>query len=50
MSTEGNKAATREALLADLEDLWGCFDELIAGFRPPDWARKHGPGRVSYLP
>ena len=32
----------RDALLAGLEELWRCFDELVATFTPRDWARKHG--------
>ena len=33
----------RDALLADLEDLWRCLDEIFAGLTPADWQRKHGP-------
>jgi DinB superfamily len=30
------------ALVAGLEDLWGCLDALFANLTPKDWARKHG--------
>jgi hypothetical protein len=30
-------------LLADLEDLWRCVDELFDSLSPRDWSRRHGP-------
>jgi putative sterol carrier protein len=33
---------TRAALLAHLEGLWQCFDELVATLGPTDWSGKHG--------
>jgi len=33
---------TRAALLADLEGLWQCFDELVGTLGPDDWSGKHG--------
>lgn len=30
------------ALAAELDETWRCLDELFAGMRPKDWARKHG--------
>jgi hypothetical protein len=30
-------------LLADLEDVWRCLDELFDGLKPSDWSRRHGP-------
>jgi putative sterol carrier protein len=33
---------TRAALLADLEELWQCFDELVGILGPDDWSGKHG--------
>jgi putative sterol carrier protein len=35
-------ASTRTALLADLEGLWGRFDELVGTLGPADWSGKHG--------
>jgi hypothetical protein len=35
-------ATTRDALAAELEDLWRCFDELFASLGPGDWSRRHG--------
>jgi len=29
-------------LLADLEDLWHCLDELFASLAADDWSRRHG--------
>jgi putative sterol carrier protein len=33
---------TRAALLADLEELWQRFDELVGTLGPDDWSGKHG--------
>ena len=33
---------TRSALLADLEELWQRFDELVGTLGPDDWSGKHG--------
>jgi hypothetical protein len=33
---------TRDALLADLEDLWQKLDALIGSLKPGDWSRRHG--------
>jgi hypothetical protein len=33
---------TRAALLADLEELWQCFDEVVGTLGPDDWSGKHG--------
>lgn len=33
---------TRAALLADLEGLWQCFDELVETLEPDDWSGRHG--------
>jgi DinB superfamily/SCP-2 sterol transfer family len=33
---------TRAALLADLEELWQSFDEVVATLGPDDWSGKHG--------
>jgi hypothetical protein len=33
---------TRAALLADLEELWQCFDEVVGTLGPEDWSGKHG--------
>lgn len=33
---------TQRALLADLEGLWQCFDELVGTLGPDDWSGKHG--------
>jgi hypothetical protein len=30
------------AILADLEDLWRCSDELFEALSPRDWRRRHG--------
>ena len=30
------------AFLTDLEDLWGCLDELFASLAPADWSCRHG--------
>jgi DinB superfamily/SCP-2 sterol transfer family len=39
----GTRAATAPmALLADLEDLWRCLDELFASLATDDWLRRHG--------
>lgn len=34
------------SVLADLENTWGCIDEMLGSFGPNDWARKHGPDWV----
>lgn len=31
-----------EALIAQLENLWACFDDLFDSFSADDWQRKHG--------
>lgn len=31
-----------EALIAQLENLWGCFDGLFDSLNAEDWQRKHG--------
>ncbi len=31
-----------EALIAQLENLWGCFDGLFDSLSAEDWQRKHG--------
>jgi hypothetical protein len=33
---------TRAALLADLEELWQRFDEVVGTLGPDDWSGKHG--------
>jgi hypothetical protein len=44
MTANGTTATTkRDALLADLEHLWVCYDALFAGMSAKDWARRHGP-------
>jgi hypothetical protein len=35
-------AAASMTLLADLEDMWRCLDELFASLAPDDWFRRHG--------
>ena len=35
-------STTQRALLADLEGLWQCFDELVGTLGPDDWSGKHG--------
>jgi putative sterol carrier protein len=35
-------ATTRATLLADLEELWQCFDQLVGTLGPDDWLGKHG--------
>ena len=34
--------ATEAMLLADLEGLWQCLDELLGMLGPDDWSGKHG--------
>jgi hypothetical protein len=40
--TERRAATAPRAFLADLEDLWGCLDELFANLAPGDWFQWHG--------
>src|SRR5262245_9886907 len=40
--TETRAATAPMMLLADLEDLWRCLDELFASLAPDDWSRRHG--------
>src|SRR5437870_1534654 len=43
MTTTTISTMKRDAILADLEDLWRCLDELFAGLTSAEWQRKHGP-------
>src|SRR5262249_23758386 len=45
MSTNG-PTVERDALLADLENLWTCCDALFDGMSVQDWTRPHGPDWV----
>jgi hypothetical protein len=40
--TETRAATAPMTLLADLEDLWGCLDQLFASLAPDAWFRQHG--------
>ena len=40
--TETAPATAPMTLLADLEDLWHCLDELFASLAADDWSRWHG--------
>jgi DinB superfamily/SCP-2 sterol transfer family len=40
--TETLPATAPMTLLADLEDLWRCLDELFVSLAPDDWSRRHG--------
>jgi hypothetical protein len=40
--TETRAAMAPTAFLADLEDLWGCLDQLFASLTPGDWSGWHG--------
>jgi hypothetical protein len=40
--TEQRAATAPMTLLADLEDLWCCLDELFASLAVDDWLRRHG--------
>jgi hypothetical protein len=40
--TETQSTTAPMALLADLEDLWRCLDELFASLASDDWSRRHG--------
>jgi hypothetical protein len=40
--TETLPATAPMTLLADLEDLWRCLDELFASLAADDWSRRHG--------
>jgi hypothetical protein len=40
--TETAPATAPMTLLADLEDLWRCLDELFASLAVDDWSRRHG--------
>ena len=40
--TETRAATAPMTLLADLEDLWQCLDELFASLAADDWSRRHG--------
>lgn len=41
--TTAPKASERDAILADLEDLWRILDEQFASLGPSGWTRKFGP-------
>jgi hypothetical protein len=40
--TETRAATAPMTLLADLEDMWHCLDELFASLATDDWSRRHG--------
>jgi DinB family protein len=40
--TETRAATAPMAFLADLENLWGCLDQLFASLAPGDWLCRHG--------
>lgn len=40
--TATHTANTPAALLADLENLWGCLDALLARLAPDEWRGQHG--------